>query len=155
MTYSIKPAIDALTFLVPGVPTAWARARTHGAVHFTPARQRSAKHDIQSYMIQARAGRPMYDGPIQVEIDAYWPRPKSLPKRHGTGTYPRTSRPDVDNVAKIVLDAGNGVLWGDDAMVTDVRVRKWVHAAGEAPRLLVVVRAVGHGKVAPPGAGRE
>ena len=34
------------------------------------------------------------------------------------------SRPDLDNLAKAVLDAGNGVIWGDDSQVTQVVMRK-------------------------------
>ena len=35
-----------------------------------------------------------------------------------------TSKPDTDNVLKAVLDGCNGVLWRDDVLVVDVRIRK-------------------------------
>ena len=44
-------------------------------------------------------------------------------------TKPRTSklscpRPDVDNFAKSVLDAANGILWADDSLIVDLQVTK-------------------------------
>ena len=33
-------------------------------------------------------------------------------------------KPDVDNIAKVVLDALNGLVYTDDKQVTDLRVRK-------------------------------
>ena len=35
-----------------------------------------------------------------------------------------TSKPDADNVVKAVFDGLNGVLWRDDVLVVDLRVRK-------------------------------
>ena len=37
------------------------------------------------------------------------------------------SRPDLDNLAKAVLDAGNGVIWSDDSQVTTVVMNKRWH----------------------------
>ena len=139
-----NPSATAVVAVIPGTPVAWARAkrgmgaRTEGAyATFTPPKQRSWKHLAQSYMLQARRGRRMFEGPLTMVIDAFWPRPKSVPKRAGTHARPRTSRPDADNLAKQVCDAAIGVLYGDDAIVTDLRVRKWVAAEGDGPRVEV------------------
>ena len=48
--------------------------------------------------------------------------PKSTPKR--VLSEPDTHKPDADNIAKIVLDALNGVAWLDDAQVTSLTVVK-------------------------------
>ncbi len=40
------------------------------------------------------------------------------------GLIPATIKPDADNIAKIVLDALNGVAWRDDSEVTELRVFK-------------------------------
>jgi len=40
------------------------------------------------------------------------------------GLQDHTCKPDLDNLAKIYLDAGNGVLWTDDRMITDLRIQK-------------------------------
>ena len=50
---------------------------------------------------------------------------------------PRT-RPDLDNIAKIYLDALNGVVWRDDAAVTELSVEK---IYGETDKVSVAVRS--------------
>nr|DAF84577.1 MAG TPA: Endodeoxyribonuclease RusA [Myoviridae sp. ctY1522] len=52
-----------------------------------------------------------------VDIVAYYPIPKRYTKAdHAmalTGTLLPTARPDIDNIAKIVLDALNGIAWSE------------------------------------------
>jgi Holliday junction resolvase RusA-like endonuclease len=48
-------------------------------------------------------------------------------------------KPDVDNYAKGVLDACNGLLWSDDSLVKTLIVSKrWVKA-GEEPGIAMCV----------------
>ena len=138
-----------LLIIVPGNPVAWARAgRGRGAraggkyVTFTPAKQRNWKELCQAYMAQARGSQPLYEAPLLMEVRAYWPRPKSIPKREGTGSRWRPSRPDSDNVGKQVADAAIGVLYADDALVVRLVVEKRVAAAGDGPRVEISVRPV-------------
>lgn len=155
----IAPATSlssSLTIVIPGVPVAWARtARGFGArkggsySSFTPERQRSWKAVAQAHMAAARVGRGLFDGPLSLSILAVWPRPKSLRRSLGAGRLWRTSRPDADNVGKLVADAAIGVLYADDSVVVRLEVEKFVAAAGEAPRVEVVVREL----VSPSGAG--
>ena len=42
-----------------------------------------------------------------------------------------TKKPDVDNVAKSVLDALNGVAWLDDSQVVRLEISKSYSAAGD------------------------
>lgn len=142
------PVLAPVRFVIPGPPVSWSRAgrgmgaRTGGAfVTFTPAKQRNWTHVAQAYMREAMAGRALFDGPLVVRVVAKWPRPKSVPKRDGPDARPRPSRPDADNVGKIVCDAGNGVLWLDDAQVVRLIVEKWVAAQGEGPCVAVTVEA--------------
>jgi Holliday junction resolvase RusA-like endonuclease len=63
-------------------------------------------------------------GPVAVVIDAVFARPKShLTKKGVKPTAPTLPRPDVDNVAKAVLDAIGPIL-GDDAQVSRLVVEK-------------------------------
>ena len=68
------------------------------------------------------AGGVVLDGPVAVLIDCWRPLPKSRPKR--VESEPNTLKPDADNVAKLVLDALNGVAYRDDAQVVVLRVTK-------------------------------
>lgn len=141
-----NPSAAVLLVVVPGTPVAQGRGR---AVRFgasvrviDPAASRSWKGAAQVHMLQARQAARVFapfDVPLVVTIDAYWPRPKSMRKALGTGRLVRPSRPDADNVAKATLDAGNGVLWTDDAIAVDVRSRKWFAAEGDGPRVEISI----------------
>ena len=70
-------------------------------------------------------------GPIIVHINFHIKRPKS---HYRTGKYEgivkdkapiaHTSKPDIDNLAKFVLDACNNVLWKDDSIIVDLHLVK-------------------------------
>lgn len=99
----------------------WARARTNGKVFFTAPKQRLYKLSLQSFFSR-RTSRP-FEGPLHVMLRVQLVRPKSnktlLPTSRNTS--------DVDNWAKMVLDAGNGFLWGDDSQIVHLEVAKvWV-----------------------------
>ena len=54
--------------------------------------------------------------------------PKSFSKKKTAraldGLIQPTTKPDLDNVAKTVLDALNGVAWRDDSEITSLTVMK-------------------------------
>ena len=79
----------------------------------------------QSLAAAARAAGLGETGePLNVVIDAVFARPKShLTKTGVKPTAPRLPRPDVDNLAKAVLDALQDVI-GDDTNVARLVVEK-------------------------------
>lgn len=58
--------------------------------------------------------------PVAVRITAS----KSSIKHIGD---PFTTKPDADNIAKLVLDALNGKAWHDDSQITSLDVTKLYH----------------------------
>ena len=133
---------------VPGEPVAQGRPRLavlHGhAMAYDPRKSRLWKGVAQMFMRDAMAGRAPMEGALEVEISATWSCPVSATKRDGAVRRLRAKKPDAENVAKAVLDAGNGVLWGDDAQVARLVVTKWTAARGERPGVAVrVVRIQG------------
>lgn len=56
------------------------------------------------------------------------PIPKSTPKSRKEamfeGIIKHTKRPDVDNMAKAVLDALNGIAWEDDSQIARLSITK-------------------------------
>ena len=86
----------------------------------------------------AEAGGGLVDGPVQVHVDVWRALPKSRPK--GTRSEPDTFRPDLDNVAKSVLDALTGVAWADDRQVVELWVVKHERKAREGDLMVVDVR---------------
>lgn len=108
---------------------------------YTPAQTRSYETMLRLAAQEVMAGRIPVDGPLEVEVLACMPIPVSWPKgkRAGAiaGTVKPTSRPDCDNLVKM-LDSFNEVVWRDDKQVVSCRVAK---IYSEKPCLRVEVRA--------------
>lgn len=71
---------------------------------------------------RAAGGADFGDMPVGVTIDIMRELPGSRPKR--VQSEADTYKPDVDNVAKAVLDALNGVAYKDDSQVVSLSVLK-------------------------------
>ena len=118
----------AITFTVLGDPVPQPRARVSTRGGFARAYVPS-KHPVHGYRQQlavaARAAGLTPTGePLDVVIDAVFERPKSHMNKSGVkATAPVLPRPDVDNVAKAVLDSLQDVM-GDDTMVARLVVEK-------------------------------
>lgn len=113
-------------FVIPGKPCAWQRARSNGKVRFDSPEQAQNKATIKQIGAAAMDGRPPLEGPLEVHVSAFWLYPKSMSKkRRGTyGSHFHTSRPDGDNLAKLVGDALNGIVWRDDSQIVTLQVTK-------------------------------
>lgn len=129
------------TLHIPGNPVAQGRPKiavvAGHARAYDPAKSRSWK----GYVSTIAQGQMLkeHDGPVAISIDAVFLRPQGIPKWKGTGRFPRGSRPDVDNLAKAVCDALNGIAYHDDSAVTTLIVRKWTAAEGELPHVFIVI----------------
>lgn len=77
--------------------------------------------DLDALHWQMKAKRPFshtLEGPLLVMIHFTYPKP-ARPKYSCPAT-----RPDLDNRIKLVLDAGNGCLWFDDAQIVELHSSK-------------------------------
>lgn len=115
-----------LKFTVAGLPTAWARAGQNGKFKFTPKKQAGAGAYVQSLALEALGGQRPLEGPLEMSVLAVWPWPKSMTenKRKVHGANWKTSRPDSDNIAKLICDALNGIAYHDDALIVFLTVKK-------------------------------
>ncbi len=118
----------AVTFTIAGEPVPQPRPRVSTRGGFARAYV-PAKHPVHAYRqslaAAARAAGLGETGePLNVVIDAVFERPKSHLNKAGVKpTAPRLPRPDVDNLAKAVLDALQDVI-GDDTNVARLVVEK-------------------------------
>lgn len=112
---------ESFVFEVRGEVVGSARPRVTRHGTYIPAKTRRYRETIKGNFIE-QGGRVMR-GPLSVRIDVYRKLPKSRPKR--MESEPDTFKPDVDNIAKNVLDALNGLAWEDDSQVVALTVRKW------------------------------
>lgn len=75
------------------------------------------------------------DHTVRVCADFYLPRPK----KYGAKAIGHTKRPDVDKLARGLLDALTGIVWVDDAQVSQLKVTKAYARVGEEPHAVVAV----------------
>jgi len=110
-----------IKFIIPGDVVPWARAGGgKTVVKFTPKRQR----DYMG-MIRAEAHEQMRHfsgpllGPLQLKITAVylWPKATTKARLNAVDGAWKTTKPDADNVTKIVKDAMNSIAYVDDAQV--------------------------------------
>ena len=117
-----------VTFTVPGEPVPQPRPRVSTRGGFARAYVPS-NHPVHAYRAAiaeeaAKAGVDETGEPIEVIVDAVFSRPKShMNKRGIKPSAPQLPRPDVDNIAKAILDALQDVM-GDDTNVRRLVVEK-------------------------------
>jgi len=137
-----------IRIILPGEPHAQGRPRFRNMGKFVatydPPESRNWKATAQQHFVtamrEAAEAGPLL-GPVEVTIRAVFTCPKTdYRKNNPRGQRPHAKRPDAENVAKAVLDAGTGVLYADDSQVSSLRIEKVIGAQGEAPRVEVTVR---------------
>lgn len=82
----------------------------------------AAMHEVRRAFLDAGGERAPKGEEVAVFIDTLRKLPKS--RKKSIACEPDTFKPDIDNIAKLVLDALNGVAWADDSQVTGLYVRK-------------------------------
>jgi hypothetical protein len=69
----------------------------------------------------------LLDGPVRLSVAFYLSRPKSLPKR----VVANTKGYDTDKLARLVLDALQGLAYANDAQVVELIAGKFYAQPGE------------------------
>lgn len=127
-----------ITFEVPGDPVAKGRPRaTRQGRFYTPEKTVRYESTVALFASQAMEGRQTLAGPLTLEIEATFQWPLSWGEKKRARMPFKTSKPDLDNVAKAVADAMNGVVYLDDAAVVRLAATK---KYGERAGLRVCVK---------------
>lgn len=106
------------TFTVPGPPVPWERAGRIGGRYFTKPRTAAFKAAVERAAWAAGVKLIEKPHPVMVTMVFRLPRPKR-------GKYADPiDRRDLDNLAKSVLDALNGIAWDDDGQVCRLFIEK-------------------------------
>lgn len=135
-----------MKFAIIGKPQGKQRARvsTFGgyAKAYTPQETVAYENRIMYAFKQAVDGKPSpyWEMPVIVQIRAFYGIPKSFSKRKKEEAVncilrPQT-KPDIDNVVKVVCDALNSVAYKDDTQVIKVVAEKYY---ADEPRVEVEI----------------
>jgi len=130
-----------INFTVPGPPKGKGRPRVTRHGTYTP----KATKDYEKLIISCiDAEGTYYEGvPLKATIKCFYPMPKSMPKYKRdmilNGELYPIVKPDLDNVAKAILDALNGILYKDDNQVVELFVTK---RYSDNPRVEICIQEV-------------
>lgn len=117
---------------------------------YTPEETHKYERTVRfSYRVRYN-GMVSEHGPIWATVKCYFPIPESVPKLQKelmmSGRIRPTNRRtgDVDNLAKSVLDALNGVAYTDDSQIVSLTAEKWYVTQPDGEPLVDVILS-GHG----------
>lgn len=115
-------------FRIPGEPKTKQRPRAvvrgNFATIYTPKETKLAEQKLRGYILNNYKTEKL-TGAITINIEFR----KKLPKKPKTNYW--TSKPDIDNMIKLVLDALNGVIYDDDSQITKICANKSYGAESE------------------------
>lgn len=142
-----------IKFTVSGEPVAKGRPRvtTVGgfARAYTPKKSKQYEDHVSYCAIAAMnelGFKKPLECPVRLSIIAYMPIPKSMTKKDRSsaiaGIILPAKKPDIDNVAKSILDGLNTIVFKDDNQVVQLDVQK---CYSEQPRVEVFVSKVING----------
>lgn len=132
--------------VISGRPVPKARPRVYGRHAVTPQRTLDAEHRLRDEYIRQNGPCRPFTGKVLVDCVFYAPVPKSWPKAKRQqaleGKLAYTSRPDIDNLVKLVLDVLNGTAYEDDAQITGLSAQKVYGGLFESGGTVVMVEEI-------------
>ena len=94
-----------MKFIIPGKPQPKERPRrTPNGTWYTPTKTRNYERMVGMCALDAGVN---FKGPVSVQIDIYWPDRR---------------RRDLDNAAKSICDAMNGIVYSDDSQIQELKI---------------------------------
>jgi Holliday junction resolvase RusA-like endonuclease len=131
-----------LAFTIPGRVSGKGRPkfarRGNFVTAYTPAATRSMEAIVKDFGAQAMAGTDLMTGALRLDIRAFLHHPESWSKKRKAASRFVTGKPDCDNVAKLIGDSLNGVVWKDDAQISVfLFVRQYVTDGPEQVKITI------------------
>ena len=139
-----------IDFIVPGVPVGKGRPRFKRVGNhvrtYTPAETASYENLVALAASSKMVGKQLMTGAIAMELFIEVPIPASWSKKKqakaSEGTIHPTTKPDLDNIFKLVADALNNIVYVDDKQVVRLTAAK---IYSETPRVAVRVCEINGG----------
>ena len=128
---SLANVKNAIYFNVPGTPFAKQRPRATRKGRFitiyTPNETKKYEAKVRDHYNESYNGI-LVAGSLTVEIEGIFGIPSNTSKKKAekmlSDEIKHTKKPDCDNMAKICLDALNGVAYSDDATISRLNISK-------------------------------
>ena len=126
-----------LLFEIHSIPRPQKQTRWSKQGAYDPSKQYK---DTLRWQIMPHAPQEPLQGPVSVHITFYMPIPKETSnfrrQRMLNGLIHHVVRPDIDNLAYIVINAMKELIYDDDKQVVDLILSK---RYGEVPKTVIKV----------------
>lgn len=127
-----------MKLIVYGTPTPKGRPRVtmrgKFPIVYTPKETREAEDTFVAQIIKHRPETPI-EGPLKVDIKFFKLKPKSMKK----SITHWTTKPDLDNLVKLAIDAVNKIFFRDDSQIVEITASKYYD---KTPRTELEIRKV-------------
>ena len=104
------------------------RMNTYTGRAYTPTKTKNYEYLVRQIFVYKYPQYKPIEGRVTMTIIAYFEIPKSTSKKKEAemlcGAISPTKKPDVDNIAKSILDAMNNFVFKDDNQVSKISVEK-------------------------------
>ena len=120
------------SFIVEGTPIAKGRPKFRRINNFvsvyTPAKTRNYENEVGAIAKAAMRGQEPLETPVVVCVYISMAVPASYSKKRRQDCLNKIERPlkkpDIDNVAKAITDAMNGIVYQDDCQIVSLHITK-------------------------------
>ena len=104
------------------------RVNLYSGMVYTPTKTKDYETLVQQYFKMKYPNVTELTGRVGIDIVAYLSIPKSTPKKNIPDMLDNkvspTKKPDIDNIAKSILDAMNKFIIHDDNQVSKISIEK-------------------------------
>ena len=115
---------------------------------YDPPKSKKFKTELRQLAEIEHAENPYHaeqHKPIIIELSLYIPMLKSFSKikrlKATDGVLRPTTKPDIDNYIKGILDSLNGLFWHDDGQIVEIHAGKYY---SDNPRIEMEIKEIGH-----------
>lgn len=132
-----------LILTISGTPMSCPRPRAtkHGRIYMPPEYQLHKK----SICMEMRRAKILQqwncddETPLKLEIHFFFKRPK-VKKGKGEQPEPKTTKPDVDNLVKTIMDSlQDAEIIKDDKTIVEIHAKKWHARKNEQPHTNIIL----------------
>lgn len=116
----MEPRTKVYCIEMPPIP--WQRARLAGKRFYNA--QKAEKLTFGFILSDQHNREPLFSKPVSLDVTFYMQQPESWSGKKKDSTYVHSSKPDLDNLCKFLLDSLKGVLIQDDNIICEIKARK-------------------------------
>lgn len=113
-------------YVIPGNPVSLKRPRFSSQTNRMYNSQRNHMLVMSIGLQSQHNNDSLFEGPLHMDVTFFMPIPSKTSKKNLPSLIlkPDPTRPDLDNLIKMIADIGNGILYKDDALIASISAKK-------------------------------